>query len=146
MDTIATYMTLIAGEAAALPRFMAWSALVGAFVIWFSRWRGGVAACVSLALVGAALAIAGLPARAHDPILWGTLAGGVFLGVGMNWSRTLVWHWVWALAVCVLGAVLSLYILTLPAQDAEALVIIDFAGASVGDWLPRLIQREARSA
>ena len=60
MDTIATYTTLIAAEAAALPRFLAWSGLFGALAIWLSGWRGWAAACISLALVGAALAIAGL--------------------------------------------------------------------------------------
>lgn len=145
MDTIATYTTLIAAEAAALPRFLAWSGLFGALAIWLSGWRGWAAACISLALVGAALAIAGLPARVHDPIAWGALAGGVFLGIGINWFGNAVWHWIWALAVCFLAAVLAFYIVRLPADDAEALILFTLAGASMGDWLPPLIRREAQS-
>jgi hypothetical protein len=146
MADIVTYMTLLTQHAAALPRFFAWLALLGALIVWASGRRNWAFAGASLALVAAALAIAGLPAKVHDPIVWAILLGGVFLGLGVGWLRSPVWHWGWALSVCVLATVFALYVFRLPGADAEALILIGLAGASVGDWVPRLGRTEARSA
>jgi hypothetical protein len=146
MDTISTYVTFVVEYAAALPRIVAWYALLGAFIIWVSGRRDSVFAWASFVLGVAALAIGGLLAKAYDPIAWGTLLGGVFVGAGVGWTRRWVWHLGWALSVCVLAAVFAHHIHKLPSGDAEALILIAIAGVYLGCWMPRLIQGEARSA